>query len=256
MNVRCLWIFLSCLIWVTTAAGQSVSKQVTEQQLVWYAYFNTLEFNEKWFLTSEIQERRFRNPDKQHQLLFRSHLHYVLGNNWDVSAGFTYFLQSPQDPLAISRLVVPELRPHIQFDHKQPLGRLTIVHRYRAEKRFFRNFVNDELVEGYNTNYRFRYRLGLDYHVVNINKQPLKLKISDELHVNAGSNITYNRFDQNRLYVGVNYSVLDNLNIEAGYLHWYQQRQAGNQFYDRDIIRFLINHRIKLKKEKESDYSG
>lgn len=253
MKIRGIYLAMMGLLFAPSLFAQSPGKQVTEQQLVWYAYNNTLEFSPKWSLTSEIHERRFKNPDEQHQFQVSSRFNYSLGNNWSASAGFTYFLQSPHDPRATDGLVVPELRPHIQVDYKQTLGRLTIGHRYRIEKRFFRKTADGELADGYTTNFRFRYRLGLEYQVASLYNRPLKVKINDEIHLNAGKSITYNRFDQNRIYIGLNYAVHKNINVEVGYLNWYQQRAAGNQFYSRDIINFAINHKIDLKRKYDAD---
>ncbi|MFD2999829.1 DUF2490 domain-containing protein [Pontibacter toksunensis] len=247
MNTRGFYLTILGLLFSASLLAQSKGRQVTEQQLIWYAYNNTLEFSSKWSLTTEVHERRFINPDEQHQFQVTGRLNYNLGKNWSTSAGFTYFLQSPHDPRSKSDLVVPELRPHIQFENKQSLGKLGIGHRYRIEKRFFRNTADGELAEGYNTNYRFRYRLGLEYQVATINDLPLKVKVSDEIHINAGERITYNWFDQNRIYASLNYAIHKNVNVEAGYLKWFQQRSAGNQFYSRDII----NHKINLQ-EKQS----
>lgn len=242
------------LIWVLAGMpsfGQSSGKEVTHQQLAWFSYANTVKFHPKWSLTSEVHERRFINPSRHHQFVLRSQARYALGENWEAVAGFTYFLQSPNDPKATYRLVVPELRPHIQFNYNQPLGRWAITHRYRAEKRFFRNTTNGELAPGYNTNYRFRYRLGIEYRLADLNAQPLKLKVNDELHINAGKQIIYNRFEQNRIYAGLSYAIMDNLEVEAGYLNWYQQRSAGNQFYNRHILNLVITHRIDLTKKRK-----
>lgn len=253
MSMRGIYLALMGLFAASSAFAQSTGRQVTEQQLVWYVYNNTLEFSPKWSLTSEVHERRFRKPDEQHQFQVGSRLNYSLGENWSASAGFAYFLQSPHDPRASNDLVVPELRPYIQVDYRQPLGKLIIGHRYRAEKRFFRNTANGELAEGYTSNYRFRYRLGLEYRVANIRNQPLKVKVSDEVFLNAGNKIIYNRFDQNRIYIGLNYAVHKNVNVEAGYLSWFQQRAAGNQFFSRDIINLAISHKIDLKKKPAAD---
>ncbi|WP_158453748.1 DUF2490 domain-containing protein [Pontibacter korlensis] len=125
--------------------AQSTDKQVAHQQLVWLGYHNTLELSKRWSVNSEVEERRFLNPDKQHQFLVRSQLRYSLGSNWDVSAGFAYFLQNTQDPRSSETLVVPELRPHVQLDYRQGINKLTVTHRYRAERRFFRNTANGVL---------------------------------------------------------------------------------------------------------------
>jgi hypothetical protein len=64
--------------------------------------------------------------------------------------------------------------------------------------------------------------------------------------INVGKAIVYNQFDQNRIYVGIEQGLGKGISAEIGYLYWYQQRASGNQFFERDIIRFTLNHKIKL----------
>lgn len=251
MIMRVIFLQMSSLLVSLSLQAQGIGKQVTQQQLMWYGYHNTLEWKTGWSVSSEVEERRFFNPDRKHQFLVRSQVRYSLGENWGASAGFTYLLQSPQDPGATESLVIPELRPHLQLDYRQQISKLTITHRYRAEKRFFRNTESGELTKGYSSNYRFRYRIGLEYPVAMIKQQPLKLKVSDEIMINAGDKIIYNRFDQNRIYGGLNYTLNKSFAVEAGYLKWFQQRSSGYQFYDRDIIRLAIMHKIEVGGKKE-----
>ncbi len=251
MKPQSFFLLLAGILYATSVTAQT--KQVTHQQLVWLNYNNMLEFGTQWTLTTELHERRFIFPGRHHQFVARNSLRYNLGENWAVSAGFTYFLQSPNDPRAIETLVIPELRPHVQFNYSQPLGRFTVTHRYRAEKRFYRNVANGELTPGYNSNYRFRYRLGLEFHVADIHDQPLKLKLNDEVMVNAGGDVIYNRFDQNRVYVGLNYAVSKGIEVEAAYINWYQQRRSGYEFYNRHIINLLVNHRIRIGRKRDND---
>lgn len=229
-------------------------KKVTNQQLVWFAYHNTIRFNENWTLLSEVQERRFFNPGAQHQLVFRSTIQRKLIENWNVSAGMTYFLQSPQDPESESNLIVPELRPDIGFDNKQKLAFMTISHRYKMEARFMHDFANEELTGGYRfSNFRFRYQLGLDiplWRQQDTREERLTLRLKDEIMLNSGSKIVKNTFDQNRMYAGLNYRINPDFAVEAGYLNWYQQRASGTDYYDRDIIRFSVFHTLSLKTKK------
>jgi hypothetical protein len=229
-------------------------KEIINQELSWYGYFNTLIFSEKWQLTSEIQERHFISPTRQHQFLLRSQATRKLGSGWSGSFGFCYFLQSPNDPLAQSRLLIPELRPHLELSQKQVLKYVTLDHRYRFEARFFHN-TNDErteLEDGYDLgNFRFRYRLTASVPIWKFaEKQSLKFKVSDELHVNIGSKIKTNVFEQNRLYAGLNVDATKDLALEFGYLNWFQQRNNGT-FYNRHIARFTIYHKIDLSKRKK-----
>lgn len=225
-------------------------KTVTNQNLVWYSYFLTLRFNENCYIQTELQERHFIDPVVQHQFLSRSHVHKTPGNSgWEASAGICIFLQNPNDPYATVKLTVPELRPHVEFAYKQKLKYLIIDHRYRAEARFFHNTstTKAELEDGfYFGNFRFRYRLQAVVPVWKIDeKRGLKIKVSDEIHLNSGKKIVKNVFEQNRFYAGLSIDALPNLTFDVGYLNWFQQRPSGD-FYNRNILRFTIFHTINL----------
>lgn len=224
-------------------------KKVKHQELIWYGYYNTLKFNEKWTLASEIQERYFINPSSQHQLVFRSNIQRKFIDNWCASVGITLFLQSPNDPYSESDLVVPELRPDIGFTNKQKLPFLTVSHRYKVEARFFHDVENNELVGGYRfSNFRYRYQLGFDIPILKReNKEKIILKAKNEVMFNVGSKIVKNTFDQNRIYLAVNYTINPKISIEAGYMNWFQQQKSGVDFYNRDILRFSLFHNLSLK---------
>ena len=179
--IKKLMIF-GCLCFMTKIFAQ---KNVTHQNLLWYGYYNTLVVNEKYSVLSEIQERHFIDPSAQHQLVFRSNLQRKLDENWNVSGGVTYFLQSPNDPKSESDLVVPEIRPDIGFGYQQKMKNFTINHRYKAEARFFHDSENDELTGGFRfSNLRFRYQLGVDIPLIKdhkTNKNRLVAKIKDEI---------------------------------------------------------------------------
>jgi hypothetical protein len=239
---------LGLLLFSTIVLGQ---KNIEKQQLIWYGYYNTLKFNEKWSLLSEIQERQFYNPTAQHQLVFRTNLERKLLGNWSASGGLTYFLQNSHNPYSESNLTVPELRPDIGFNNKQKLGFLTISHRYKAEARFFHDVKNNELVGGYRfSNFRFRYQLGLEFPIwKKEEKEVLNFKIKDEIMFNVGKKVVKNTFDQNRVYLALNYKINDSYAVEMGYMNWFQQQKTGVDFYNRDILRFSLFHTIDLKKE-------
>ena len=231
--------------------GQAQQKQTTYQKLVWARYSLGLALNEKWELANEVDERRFVFPDKQHQLLFRSTLLYKMSDTWQPGLGFTYFLQSPHDPRAASRLMVPELRPHQEINFRHALGeRWSLRQRFRLEERFYRKTSEGELTDGYNFNFRFRLKFDLFYTLLKNQeeKERLVLALSEEVMFNAGSQILYNVFDQNRVYGGLRWNTGENTALEGGYLWWYQQRQNGNSFYHRDIVRFTFHHKIAFAK--------
>jgi hypothetical protein len=245
-----LYLCLTALSY--TAYGQ---KDVTKQNLVWYGYYFTIQFNEKWYLQSEIQERHYINPVAQHQTVLRSHIHRTLKNNWETSTGMCLFLQSPNDPHSNNRLIVPELRPHIEFTNKQKYKYFTLDHRYRAEARIFHNTnaKTTELEDGYAySNFRLRYNLQATLPVWKIDEQrALKIKFGNEIMLNAGKKIVKNVFDQNRIYAALSIDLLPSLTFDAGYMNWFQQRPSGS-FFNRHIIRFTVFQKINLIKNKKS----
>jgi hypothetical protein len=241
-NLTFLSLFLS-LSW-----GLTAQKTVTNQSLYWLRYYNQLTLNSKLVWHNEIEDRRFLENNRQHHLIMHSRLHYKFFPNADAALGFTYSLQSPQDQHATIDLVVPEKRIVQEVNLSNPLTkRLIIQQRLRIDERFIHKNNGKELLDGYDFNFRFRYRLQAAYRINKLEATNATIiKLSDELMVNAGKNIVYNHFDQNRIYVGIEQGINKTISAELGYLHWYQQRASGNQFFDRDIIRFTLNHKIKL----------
>lgn len=239
--------FLIFIFFSTFLFGQ---KNVENQQLLWYGYYNKLQINKNWVLNSEVQERHFYQPLVQHQLVFRTNLDRRILDDINVSLGFVVFLQSPNDPESESTLMVPELRTDFGFNAKKKYKYFNVNQRFKVEARFFHQTENNELVGGYQfSNFRMRYQLGLDIPLIKKqDAEKLILKIKDEVMFNFGKNIVKNVFDQNRIYIGLNYPMNKNLAFEAGYLNWFQQRPSGTDFYNRDIIRFSVFHKINLKK--------
>jgi len=78
--------------------------------------------------------------------------------------------------------------------------------------------------------------------------QALSVKTGDEILLNAGKSIVHNVFDQNRIFVSLNYQFSNNLSAEAGYMNAYQERSSGTQFNNSNIYRFSIFHKLKLYK--------
>ncbi len=222
-------------------------KDVTHQQLIWYAYFLTVPIDKNWSVVAEIQERHFVHPFAQHQLSLRTHLHRKLGaRGWEASAGFATFFQSPNYPTSDLNLVVPELRPHVEFANKHTLQKLILDHRFRAEARYFHqlNVEETKLEDGYFFgSFRFRYRILASYPIWKINeKLVVKVIAGDELMVQAGKKVRYT-FDQNRIILGLGLVVSPGLNVEATYQKWINQRETGG-YYNRDILRLTLNHRL------------
>ncbi|WP_045971000.1 DUF2490 domain-containing protein [Flavobacterium sp. 316] len=227
-------------------------KNITKQQLIWYGYYNILNINDNWNLKSEIQERQFVKPTAQHQLVFRTNLERKLIDKWNSSVGLTFFLQSSHNPNSESKQVIPELRPDVGISNKQKVSFFTILQRYKLEARFFNVLKDDHRTNEYKfSNFRFRYQLGLDFLLFEKEKSDkVILKIKDEVMLNVGKKIVKNTFDQNRIYLGLNYVINPSISVEIGYMNWFQQQSSSVDFYNRDIVRFSLFHKLSFKNNK------
>lgn len=222
--------------------------QNINQSLIWYGIFTTYDFNKKWYFQNEFQERHFISPIAQHQFIVRSHVHRNFPKaGMELSAGASYFLQNSNNPNVQNTVTIPERRPHIELGKKHAINKIQFEHRFRTEARFYRNTNSNktELEDGYYfDNFRFRFRSQISVPIVKINQQNfLKIKISDEIHLHSTKHRSTTYFDQNRVYVALNYEINKKANIEFGYLNWYQQKNA-TAFYNRNIARFTVFHKI------------
>ena len=126
---------------------------------------------------------------------------------------------------------------------------VTVMQRFQAEERFIHNANKESLLAGSTFSWRFRYRLQADYIFWKKENQYLKTILSDEIMFNAGKSIIKNTFDQNRIYAAVQYGINKNIALELGYLNSFQRRANGIDYFNRDIIRFSVFHKIKISKK-------
>lgn len=240
--------YLVLVFLLISIAGVQAQKKVVNQGLYWVRYYNMLTLDKHFTWHNEAEMRRFWQGDVQHQFIAHTRMHYKTGANTNVGVGFTYSRQSPQDPLASSKLVVPEYRGVQEFNYSIPISRrFSLQQRLRLDERFIRRNDGVELLEGSNFTLRFRLRLQANW-ILSREGAPRRttLKVSNEVMFNVGKSIVYNQFDQNRIYVGVEKEFSRMFSAELGYLKWYQQTASGNAFFNRDIVRFTLYHKLKL----------
>ena len=221
-------------------------KNIKHQNLLWSRYYNQLELDKKWSIHSEFDNRVFINPTAQNLFVIRVQGRYKISEQVELGSGFAYFNVETQDPNIDSGFNRPEYRIQQDATLKQSLGKINLNQRFQIEERFFQNFDTQGLKSGTTFTIRFRYRLQGDYTIWKKEKQFLKTIFYDEIMVNAGSKIVKNTFDQNRIYAGLQFGINSSLAIEMGYMNSFQQRVTGVDYYDRNIIRFSIYHKLKI----------
>lgn len=224
---------------ILCALSGKAQRSVESQSLVWMRYKLALNTPGKWQFTSEVEERSYWFPWGQHQLLWRNRTLYHFTKNWTAGAGFTYFDQTlPENPQAKNSRVRTELRPQLEFINKRKYGdNWQLTHCYWLEIRYFERGSNFNF-----ENLRLRYLIQASYAL----SQKWSLSAFNELHLNAGANVGFNIFNQNRIGGGFKWQALPKVGISLQYFFWYQQRASGIDFFSRDILRFTIHHHLKL----------
>ena len=212
-----------------------LKSQTVHQKAYWTRLYVRVKLNDKWSWQTEADNRRFFGENQQLQFIVHTHIHRKFSQSTEGSIGFTF------SEVWQGNLPVPELRPFQEFYIFQPLNSgLRLSHRIRTEQRWFHNYKNEALTEGYNFKFRFRYMMRLEYKL----SEKWALKINDELMYHPDD------FDQNRIYGAVEYKFRKDLSLEMGYLKVLQKRANNKGYFDRDNLRMTIYKDFNLSKTR------
>ena len=184
----------------------------------WLMYFGNKNLKSRFNLHHEVQYRNYNAFGDLEQLLLRAGVGYNLAdNNNNLLFGYGYILSENYLGATDRKVDVSEHRIYQQFQTKQSFGRYGWFHRYRAEQRW---------VEG-DFRVRFRYMINAKIALSNptLVAKTVYLVAYDEVFVNTKGN----KFDRNRLYVGLGYKATSAISVELGYMNQYFNRGGRDQ---------------------------
>jgi hypothetical protein len=244
------------LVYSTLIFSQKITS-TTEQ--IWGGYFNQTRLSNKWGFWAETQLRTKEDFVNKFSLgLIRVGGTYYLNDNTKLTAGYAYINHFPAD--AHPDVSQPEHRTWQQIQWHTRFPKLRMMQWVRLEERFRRKIKDrDELAEGYNFNYRARYNVLLGFPLSKRAFAPktFSFLVNEEVHVNFGKEITYNSFDQNRLFFGFNFHTSDHDQLQFGYMNVFQQLAAGNRYRYLHTARIGFFHNLDLRpKPKELSKPG
>ena len=240
--------FIFTLLFTSQLITGQNQRNIDQQTLTWIRYYNILPLSEKWALHSEFDNRSFVNPVHENLFVIRSQAHFRANKMVELGAGFAFFSVNTQNPNVDPDYSVPEYRGQQDVTLISDIAKITFHNRFQLEERFIQKANKTELTEELSYAFRFRYRLQSQFTIWEKEKRSVKGTISDEILFNFGKDNRRNTFDQNRFYVALRYHFNPNIGVELGYLKNFQRRASGLDFYDRDIIRFTVHHRINRLK--------
>ena len=172
---------------------------------------------------TDVQLRSSSQFKYLQNVLVRPGLLYALTDQQSVGAGYTYFATWEQAEAV--ETFVPENRIFEQYTHELKKGRLKINNRFRLEQRFIQKTDGDVFAQRFRHQLQARFRLTADSEF----KNGLYVNIQNEIFLNVQNqnNINNHFFDQNRPYLGMGYRISKKLEIELGYYHRYQIKEAS-----------------------------
>lgn len=241
--MKVLRLLFLLILSIPVLSAQSL-KNTDQQTLTWIRYYNVLPITEKWTIHSEIDNRSFLNPVHQNLFVLRTQGRYRIHTNIELGAGLAYFNVNTQNPDADPDFSVPEYRIQQDITFINRIAKITFHNRFQLEERFTQKTNKVELLDDFYFAFRFRYRLQSTFDLWKKERRSLKAMLSDEVMFNFGKDNKRNTFDQNRIYAALRYHFNPNVGLELGYLKSFQRRASGVDFYDRDIIRLTVYHRI------------
>lgn len=241
--MKVLRLLFLLILSIPVLSAQSL-KNTDQQTLTWIRYYNVLPITEKWAIHSEIDNRSFLNPVHQNLFVLRVQGRYRIHTNIELGAGLAYFNVNTQNPDADPDFSVPEYRIQQDITFINTIAKITFHNRFQLEERFTQKTNKVELLDDFYFAFRFRYRLQSTFDLWKKERRSLKAMLSDEVMFNFGKDNKRNTFDQNRIYAALRYHFNPNVGLELGYLKSFQRRASGVDFYDRDIIRLTVYHRI------------
>jgi hypothetical protein len=118
-----------------------------------------------------------------------------------------------------------------------------INHRYRIEQRFFQTDESNSF------NFRFRYSIMFGIPIIDISsdkQSKLLLNLGNEIFINAGDDITYDIFNQNRFIISPTYQVNEDLSFS---LTWNMQFASSSDplnFNFTNVAWLQIKHNMNL----------
>lgn len=244
MNKQTLAFIVSLLL-ITSFCNAQKSTAYNNQQ--WLQYYNQLKLSGKLTIYSDFSLRKINNFEDWSQITFRTGLGYRITQNLQGITGFAFFTFYTQNKL--SKI---EFRPYQEVNTLQLFGKVSVQHRFRIEARYFIKIYEGATTSITNFNFRFRYRLFCAVPISKLSatkpERKLLLNIGDEIFINAGKEITYNMFDNNRFLIGLTLQYNNNFSFSFAYINQYGQRNKPAAYEHSDILTLGITHKISVSK--------
>ncbi len=226
--IHLLKLAAMCVFFISLFTPKTSFAQVNPKQAgAWYMYFwNTTLKNSPFGFQGDYQYRNWNVLGDLEQLLLRSGVTYQPKNTpVKFTLGYGYVLSGTYGS---STKTSDESRIYQEALINQKIGsRVYMLHRFRFEQRFVQR-------QDFRTRYRYNLFINVPLNKTVIEKGSIYIAMYNEVFLNGQRNIgdgrTVEIFDRNRTYGAIGYGLLNNLNLQTGFMRQTTDSYAKNQF--------------------------
>lgn len=249
MSHRFTIIFLSLIFLhsVDEMHAQSRSKEVNTQFQSWFSINSNIRIADRWTVLIDLHEKRQHFTADVGFHFARIGVGYRLNEHSTVAAGVAELWLAPAR--AGWQQFAVEKRIYQQIQWLGKFKRWSWIERIRNEQRWQPQLVNDGIDHIKFTN-RIRLLAGGSY-ALHCKYLPSHLTLSNEICFQFGDEVTYNTFDQNRLFVGVRQIFNATWSMDLGYMQIFQQKANGYQYDLNHTFRCFVYFNPDMGKQKK-----
>lgn len=232
-------ILFLALAFLSVHAFSQSEKQIARYEQMWVGYLNQTRLSERWGIWYDMHLRT--QQQWSHGLMFgmgRIGATYYAGDAAKITAGYAFLNFYPEG----GGITQPEHRLWQQLQITGKAGKLRILHQFRTEQRFKQKIQDGHRTGDFLYSNRIRYNAILSYPLSESGKWTAVA--GNEILLNAGRNVVYNPFDQDRIFLGMGYKITPNTNLQAGYNYIFQQSGQGYQYKQSNVLRVFLFHNL------------
>jgi len=246
------FFFFTILFFSSSLYSQGV-KNVEVSPQNWLTYAGRFKLSNKLDFMVESTLRSKENSINQvSQSLVLAGFFWNVSDFFKLAAGYQSI--STQPATSKIKIAQPEYRPWQQIAFLSSFSSKKITQRLRLEERFRKVLLNDSTFAPETPfNFRFRYLFSAELPLGKKERilKNMSLVLSDELFIQAGKQVVYNYFDQNRITAALKYKINQGNSLQLGYINLFQQLPVGNKFRNFNILRLVYFQNLDLRKRKK-----
>lgn len=242
------------LFFIGTTFAQSSSRETVNQSIEWFAVATTIKIHQHVSIITEGQFRFVQSFDPM-QFQSRTGIDFHLNKNLSVLVGYVY-VWNPKYGKQPATFVNNEHRIYEQLNYKHSIGKWMLSHRLRLEQRYLQVHINQGGIifdDGYSLDVnraRYRFYATLPLNNEKLDPKTFSFNVYDEIFASWGSPITYNKPDQNRIFIGMGYQFTKMISIQAGALYQMLIKANGTKQENNIGIQAQFNYNFDFTRKE------